>query len=226
MTLSIMDEILYQLAYSIPGFLLAVIIHEYAHGYMALRFGDSTAERAGRLTFNPAVHLDPMGTVVFPIICLALGGAVFGWARPVPVVPRNFKDIKRGIFWVSFAGPLANFLLGVLSALLLVLLHKFGGLGGYSTVFATMLQFSILINFILGGFNLIPLPPLDGSRMVATFLNGEALRKYESIAQYTPMIFLGVIGLSMVGIHTFGYLLMPFVWFAQKLPIYISYLIG
>lgn len=221
-----MGELLLRLAYSAPGFLLAVIVHEYSHGLMAKRFGDTTAERAGRLTFNPISHVDPMGTVVFPAICLMLGGAVFGWARPVPIVPRNFKDVKKGIFWVSFAGPLSNFILGFLSALFLVLLGKFGAIEGMGEQFAAMLQFSIFINFILGGFNLIPIPPLDGSRMVSTFLKGEALRKYESFAQYTPFIFLGVIALSMVGIHTFGYLLMPFMWVANQLPIYISYLIG
>lgn len=221
-----MEDILLKLAYSAPGFLLAVIVHEYSHGWVAKRFGDDTAERAGRLTFNPVSHIDPMGTVVFPAICLMLGGAVFGWARPVPIVPRNFKNIKKGIFWVSFAGPLSNFILGVLSAFILVLLYKFGMAQGIGEQFAAMLQFSIIINFILGGFNLIPIPPLDGSRMVATFLKGEALRKYESLAQYTPFIFLGVIALSMVGIHTFGYLLMPFMWLANNLPFYISQLLG
>ena len=121
-----MDDILLKLAYSAPGFLLAVIVHEYSHGWVAKRFGDDTAERAGRLTFNPVSHIDQMGTVVFPAICLMLGGAVFGWARPVPIVPRNFKNIKKGVFWVSFAGPLSNFILGVLSAFILVLLYKFG----------------------------------------------------------------------------------------------------
>ena len=221
-----LNDLLLRLAYSAPGFLLAVIVHEYSHGLMAKRFGDTTAERAGRLTFNPVSHVDPMGTVVFPAICLMLGGAVFGWARPVPIVPRNFKNVKKGIFWVSFAGPLSNFILGFISAFLLVLINKFGGFEIIGEQFAAMLQFSIFINFILGGFNLIPIPPLDGSRMVSTFLKGEALRKYESFAQYTPFIFLGVIALSMVGIHTFGYLLMPFMWVANQLPIYISYLIG
>jgi Zn-dependent protease len=179
-----MNEIIFKVAQSAPGFILAIVVHEWAHGYMAKRFGDDTAERAGRLTLNPAVHVDTMGTIIFPLVGVILGGMAFGWAKPVPVNSRNFKNAKSGIFWVSFAGPLANLALGIISAFLFVISVKHIGSYALKDSIESMLKFSISINFILMGFNLIPLPPLDGSRMVASFLKGEALRKYESFARY------------------------------------------
>lgn len=210
-----MNEIIFKVAQSAPGFLLAIVVHEWAHGYMAKRFGDNTAEKAGRLTLNPAAHIDMMGTIIFPLVGVILGGMAFGWAKPVPVNSRNFKNVKSGVFWVSFAGPLANLALGIVSAFLFVISVKHIGSYALKDSLESMLKFSISINFILMGFNLIPLPPLDGSRMVASFLKGEALRKYESFARYTPMIFLAAIFLSFNGVHTFGYILMPFLQLAN-----------
>ena len=217
-----MNEILFTIARCAPGLLLALVCHEYAHGYVAKLFGDDTAEKSGRLTFNPISHIDPVGTIAFPLILVVIGvvtgGAMtpFGWAKPVPVSSRNFKDVRKGVFWVSFAGPLANFFLGIISVFLYVLSIKhFPEFGGKAS-FEAMLRFSFLINFVLMGFNLIPLPPLDGSRMVASYLKGETLRKYEEFARYTPMIFLGAIFLgSFTGVSIFGILLAPFMYFAQ-----------
>lgn len=210
------QSIIYKIGQFAPGLLLAVVCHEWAHGYVAKLFGDDTAERSGRLTLNPVSHIDPFGTIFFPLLLTFIGATPFGWAKPVPVVSRNFSDIKRGVFWVSFAGPLANFFLGVLSAFFYVLLAKHIPSFGIKPQLLEVLRFSLLINFILMGFNLIPLPPLDGSRMLATFLKGEALRKYEEIARYTPMIFLGFIALSYMGlINIFGILLGPFMFLAQ-----------
>jgi Zn-dependent protease len=210
-----MNEIIFKVAQSAPGFILAIVVHEWAHGYMAKRFGDNTAEKAGRLTLNPMAHIDMMGTVIFPLVGVILGGMAFGWAKPVPVNSRNFKNVKSGVFWVSFAGPLANLALGIVSAFLFVISVKHIGSYALKDSLEAMLKFSISINFILMGFNLIPLPPLDGSRMVASFLKGEALRKYEAFARYTPMIFLAAIFLSFNGVHTFGYILMPFLQLAN-----------
>ncbi|MBD65343.1 MAG: site-2 protease family protein [Halobacteriovoraceae bacterium] len=204
------QNIIFTIAQSAPGFILAIVVHEWAHGYVAKRFGDNTAERAGRLTLNPAVHVDTVGTIIFPLIGILLGGMAFGWAKPVPVESRNFKNIRKGIFWVSFAGPLANLFLAVVSALLFVFSVKMLPQFGLKNSMEGMLQFSIFINCILMGFNLIPLPPLDGSRMVSSFLKGEALRKYEGIARFTPLIFIAAIFLSFQGVHTFGYILKPF----------------
>ena len=168
---------IFNVAKSAPGLLFAIIVHEWAHGYMAKRFGDLTAEREGRLTFNPVAHIDLVGTIIFPLIGIALGGVAFGWAKPVPVDTRNFSNMRKGIFWVSFAGPLANFVTGVISAFFYIISVKHIAEYGFKTPIEEMLKFSIIINFILMGFNLIPLPPLDGSKMVASFLKGEILRK-------------------------------------------------
>ena len=216
------EKFLFTLAQCAPGLLLALVCHEYAHGRVAKMFGDDLAEREGRLTLNPMSHIDPMGTVMFPLLLVFIGVASgsaitpFGWAKPVPVDSRNFKDVRKAVFWVSFAGPLANFAIGILSVLIWAISMKH--LPDYSgkLQFEQMLQFSFLINFILMGFNLIPLPPLDGSRMVATYLKGNALRKYEEFARYTPMIFIGSIFLSYAtGISIFSFLLKPFIYMAQ-----------
>lgn len=221
------QNILLTIAQSMPGFLLAIVVHEWAHGYMAKRFGDNTAEQAGRLTLNPAAHIDPMGTILFPLIGVVLGWMMIGWAKPVPVNSRNFKDFRKGMFWVSFAGPLANFILGTISSLTyaIVAIHVSRDFGFYE-ISLQMLRYSIFINFLLGVFNLLPLPPLDGSRMVASFLKGEALRKYEELAKYTPMIFLVIIGLSVMGISTLGRILAPTTLIGQKLTMYFLYLLG
>lgn len=222
-----MNYFIFNLAQSLPGFLLAIVAHEFAHGYMALKFGDETAKREGRLTFNPMAHFDLFGSLIFPIICIMLGGAVFGWAKPVPVDVRNFKNFRKGIFWVSFAGPLTNFILGTISGFLFALVAtKVPPTFEYYEIILRMLKYSILINFILGSFNLIPLPPLDGSKMVASLLKGEALRKYEGLARYTPMIFLVIFGLSMAGISTLGHILAPMVEFGNNLALYFLYLLG
>jgi Zn-dependent protease len=203
-------------AQCLPGLLFAIVIHEWAHGYIAMRFGDRTAQDSGRLTFNPAAHIDPFGTVMLPLLTMALGGMPFGYARPVPVDVRNFKNFRKGIFWVSFAGPLANFIAGTISALLYAIIKtQLDGGFSFYTESLKMLEYSIVINFVLGGFNLIPIPPLDGSKMVASFLKGELLRKYEEIGRYANFIFLGLFALSMSGVHIFGYILAPFLFMAN-----------
>ena len=204
------NQLIYTIAQSAPGFLFAVVIHEWAHGYMAKRFGDPTAERAGRLTLNPSAHIDPIGTILFPLIGVAIGGIAFGWAKPVPIDERNFSSRRAGLFWVSAAGALANFITGIVSAFFFVLSVKHFPEYGFKEPVEGMLKFSLIINFVLMGFNLIPLPPLDGSKMVSAFLKGETLRKYEDLARFTPMIFIAAILLSFNGVHTFSYILQPF----------------
>ncbi len=215
-----LNSILFNIAQSMPGFLLAIVAHEAAHAWMANKFGDPTAKNEGRLTLNPAAHYDPFGTILFPLIAAATNFAMIGWAKPVPVVSRNFKNYRQGIFWVSFAGPLMNIILGTLSALILAIIAtKVSTDWGFYTISLRMLRYSVFINFILAFFNLIPLPPLDGSKMISSFLKGNALYKYEAFAQYTPMIFIGVMALSFMGIHTIGYLMQP----ASDLANYIMF---
>ena len=214
------NGILFNIAQSMPGFLLAIVVHEAAHAWMANKFGDPTAKNEGRLTLNPAAHYDMMGTIIFPLIAACTSFAMIGWARPVPIEVRNFKKIRQGIFWVSFAGPLSNIILGTISAFLLALIATKVSPGwGYYNISLQMLRFSVFINFMLAFFNLIPLPPLDGSKMVSSFLRGETLRKYEDLARFTPMFFLGVMVLSFMGIHTLGYVLIP----AQMIANFILY---
>lgn len=215
-----LNAILFNIAQSLPGFLLAIVVHEAAHAWMAFKFGDPTAKNEGRMTLNPAAHYDPWGTVFLPLLAAFTGFAMIGWARPVPIEVRNFKNYRSGIFWVSFAGPLSNLLLGTLSAVVLAIIAtKTPTSWEYYSISIQMLRYSVFINFILGFFNLIPLPPLDGSKMVSSFLKGQALYKYEGLARYTPVIFIAVMALSFMGIHTLGYLLAP----AQMLANYLMF---
>lgn len=151
--------------------IFSAILHEYAHGWMALREGDPTAKYAGRLTLNPLAHIDLWGTVLMPLLLLYFFRFFFGYAKPVPINPNNFRNQRRGLILVSFAGPGANFLV----ALILGLFVRF--YPGLS--FASFLAFIVFINIWLGLFNLIPVPPLDGSKLLFGFLSGRAGRAVE-----------------------------------------------
>ena len=215
-----LNSVLFNIAQSLPGFLLAIVTHEAAHAWMANKFGDPTAKNLGRLTLNPAAHYDPFGTILFPLLAAFTNFAMIGWARPVPVEVRNFKNMRKGIFWVSFAGPLSNLILGTLSALILAIIAtQVSSSWEFYTISIRMLRYSVFINFIIAFFNLIPLPPLDGSKMVSSFLKGRTLYNYENFARYTPAIFMGIMALSFMGIHTLGYLLAP----AQELANFILF---
>lgn len=200
-----LSQIIYKLLINVPAFLFAIVAHEWAHAYVALKFGDDTAKNEGRLTLSPMAHIDVMGTIVWPIICLFLGGVVFGYAKPVPVNPSRFKKYRQGLFWVSFAGPLMNVALGIVSCFLyaLVLTKMPQDFTLYAQI-KGMLEVSVLINFVLAIFNLIPFPPLDGSKMVSSFLNYDQARKYEDLQRFS-LIFLLVLWTT----NTFSYLFMP-----------------
>lgn len=177
---------------------MAIVVHELAHAYVAYRFGDSTAMMSGRVTLNPQAHIDPLGTVALPLIGAALGGVMFGWAKPVPVNPTRFKNYREGLFWVSFAGPLSNFLLAFFCIIgFAVLITQVSPSFFFYDVFSQMLYQAILINIVIGGFNLIPFPPLDGSKMVMSFLNYETSRSYEELQRYF-MIFILVIWMTPI----------------------------
>jgi len=207
------NQILYRLVVSAPVFLLAITCHEYAHGRVALMFGDNTAKSEGRLTLNPVSHIDLFGTIILPLILVVIGGGVFGYAKPVPVNPSRYKNIKWGIFWVSFAGPLANISLSIISAFLLVALKLYLPESmEMKSALVDIVKTSVFINVILAVFNLIPWPPLDGSRMLSTFLDYNAKVKYEQLERFTFFFF---IALWMTNI--FSYLMMPAMWMANQL---------
>ncbi len=181
-----------------PAFLMALVVHEFAHAWMAEKFGDKTSEWQGRLTLNPAAHIDVFGTIVFPLISIISGANIFfGWAKPVPINPNLFSNYRKGLFWVSFAGPLSNILLGFLTAFGFIAFASFVPESfGFHKAGAEMLQTLLLINFSLAVFNLVPIPPLDGSNMVLSFLGYEASRKFMVIQQYSfyILIFLMISG--------------------------------
>lgn len=169
--------------------LLAITVHEYAHGRVAYQFGDGTAKYHGRLSLNPLRHLDPLGTVT-----LLLFG--FGWAKPVPINPYNFCDYRSGMLWVSFAGPLANFALALLSYFMLYLPIRLGFYWEYYVQFFNNLA---IFNILLGVFNLIPIPPLDGSKILAALAPESVTDLLRRIEPYAPVLLILLIFSGAVG---------------------------
>lgn len=177
----------------------SVMVHEIAHGYAAYRLGDPTAKNAGRLTLNPAKHLDPVGSVVLPLVMALMNGPIFAYAKPVPYNPYYFKDRKKGELIVAFAGPLSNVAQALVGALVCFLAQY-----AAPSFYFNEIAFSVLswiytfgyyycyINLVLFFFNVIPLPPLDGASIVAVFLNERGLEKFYKIKQYSMFILLAV----------------------------------
>ena len=183
----------------IPGLLLALTFHEYSHGRMAYELGDPTAARAGRLTLNPLSHLDPIGT-------LALFLFHFGWAKPVPINPYYFKNPRRDIILVSIAGPGANFILAIISGLALKLMTH---IGLYNTAAWRMMLYTMYINVILAMFNLIPIPPLDGAKVLFGLIRVRESTIF-MLERSGPMILLALILLgSFSGINILWFFIYP-----------------
>lgn len=196
---------LQQLIILAPPFLLAITMHEYAHGYVAWCLGDPTAQQQGRLTLNPVKHLDPIGVLAFIIMKI-------GWAKPVPVNPAYFKDPVRGMVWVSLAGPGANFALALASALVLKLLMFTGSLLPHAIFLplAKMLAASVWINLLLAFFNLIPFPPLDGSKILSGFLPADLAAMYQKLEPFGFIIllvlfYLGVLSRIIYPLTNYSY---------------------
>lgn len=166
-------------------FLAAIILHEVAHGYVAYLFGDDTAKRAGRLTLNPISHMDVMGTI-FLIIVLVTGFGI-GWAKPVPVNPLRFRHLRWGLFCVALAGPAANILQAAASFFIAALyVNGVIAFKGIETLISSM----FFLNMLLATFNLVPIPPLDGSRIVSSVLPFNMMRLYNRIEPFGIMIVL------------------------------------
>jgi Zn-dependent protease len=179
---------------SIPVFIFAIVIHEVAHGWVAYRLGDSTAKHLGRLTLNPISHIDPIGTVALPIMLMIMNSpVVFGWAKPVPINFLNLRNPKKDIIYVGLAGPLANIIFAFILAALLRLFPA-----AHSPVFTEVVFLSILVNLVLAAFNLIPLPPLDGSRILFGLLPARLAVKYMSIEKYGFIILFILLWLGFI----------------------------
>jgi len=184
--------------------LFSIVFHEVAHGKVALWRGDTTARDAGRLTLNPLPHIDIFGTIIFPLILVLTHSPVlFGWAKPVPINPWRFREAKKDMALVGAAGPASNLLLAVGAGILFRLsLRGFGP----SSPLSQALFFGVFINLVLAFFNLIPIPPLDGSRIVMGFLPGDLAVQYNRIERYGFIIIFGLLFLGL-----FQYILFPIV---------------
>jgi Zn-dependent protease len=174
----------------------AIVLHEIAHGYAAYLMGDDTAKKAGRLTLNPIAHVDPVGTIILPAVMLLLsqGRYFFGWAKPVPFNPHNFANERVGTLITGVAGPVTNITLAFVAGMLSRLFELPGGVWevrDFTSIASILLYFSYA-NLVLAFFNLVPIPPLDGSRVVQAFLPDAARRAYYSIEPYGFMLLIGI----------------------------------
>jgi Zn-dependent protease len=193
MELSLIQKIT---VYALPV-IFAITVHEAAHGFVARHFGDMTAAAAGRISFNPLRHIDPIGTVLVPLLTMMAGGILFGWAKPVPVNFGRLRHPKRDMLWVAAAGPASNLAMAMLWALALKFASTFPE--AIATPLALMAQAGIMINVVLMVLNLFPLPPLDGGRIAVSLLPQPLAWKYAQIERYgflilIVLLFTGILG--------------------------------
>lgn len=194
------SQIIQQIILIVPGFLLAITVHEFTHGYVAYRLGDPTAKLMGRLTLNPISHLDPFGTLALILT------QMIGWAKPVPVDPRYLRNPRRDMLWISLGGPASNLATAVLISILIhALVIVFGRPTGVVSSFLLeplypILFYAMQINVVLAVFNLLPVPPLDGSQILASLLPREQALKFEQLQPY-GVIILMILLLS--GVHRY-----------------------
>ncbi len=202
--------------------LFAICVHESAHAWMANRLGDPTAKMLGRVSLNPLVHIDPFGTIIMPLILIVLGFPPFGWAKPTPVDPRNFRNPVRDDILTAVAGPVSNFLTALVSIVLLSLVARgsnapisFLYISDTESPLTILFKRAVLINVVLAVFNLIPLPPLDGSHVIRHFLSYNALRVYDRIGYGALVVILFI--LPLAGFNLVGILITPFLYFFAAL---------
>lgn len=216
--------------YAIPV-ILAITLHEAAHGYVAMRLGDMTAYAAGRVSLNPIRHIDPIGTVIFPLALLAVaklvgaGGILFGWAKPVPVNFANLRHPKRDMLWVAAAGPLSNLAMALMWALALK-----AGLSPHAGYFALPLTLmgaaGIFINVIFMVLNLLPLPPLDGGRMLVSVLPHRLARVVSRIEPYGFVVLIVLLVTGVLNFVLWPLIIITMTWIAGGLGIPVSQLFG
>lgn len=198
-----------------PVFLFSLSFHEASHAWAANRLGDPTAKMLGRLTLNPLAHIDWIGTVLFPLMMFLMPGLLlFGWAKPVPVDPRNLRGGRRGNLKVGAAGPISNLLLAVVFSLLIRLALHFQMAGETAGIVLQVLETGVILNLMLGFFNLIPIPPLDGSQILAGVLPLRQLEAYERFSRYGFLIllaglYLGIFRYLSIPVYGIAGLLLP-----------------
>lgn len=198
-------------AYALPV-LFAITVHEAAHGYAAKYFGDTTAEKMGRITLNPFKHIDLIGTILLPAISIALGGILFGWAKPVPVNFAKLRHPKKDMLWVALAGPASNFVMAIVWGLLLNRIELFPD--NAQNYLMQMSIAGIQINLVLLVLNLFPLPPLDGGRIAVSLLPMPAAIALAKLEQYGMFILIALMFTGLLGV-----MLSPVLRFFQQLLI-------
>jgi Zn-dependent protease len=188
----------------IPPLLFALTFHEFSHALIATRLGDPTARLLGRLTLNPIPHLDVMGTLVFVLT------QRIGWAKPVPIDERYLKHPRRDIMWIALAGPVSNLLLALFFGTLTRVLSMHPVASRSEEILRYMMLYSVVVNLALMAFNLIPIFPLDGSRILTGILSRQWAERYRELDRTGPMVLMGIVVLGMVtGINLFGYVVSP-----------------
>jgi Zn-dependent protease len=184
-----MNDIIQTIAvYALPV-LFAITLHEAAHAYAAKYFGDPTAYQAGRMSMNPIKHVDPLGTIVIPVLMYMFTPFVFGYAKPVPIDFNRLRNPKRQMAWVALAGPFANFVMALGWMILALFINAFGG----AEFFAKMARAGILVNLLVFAFNLVPIPPLDGGRILTSILPDALAYKFARIEPYGFFIVLALL---------------------------------
>jgi Zn-dependent protease len=209
------EALIIKIAVSAIPILLAITVHEASHGYAAKHFGDLTAEKMGRITLNPFKHIDPVGTVLLPMLTLFFGGVLFGWAKPVPVQFGNLRNPKKDMFWVAAAGPASNFVMAILWGMLLGYTSR--GINGdveitsLSGFILAMSWTGISINIALMVLNLLPMPPLDGGRIAVSLLPNHLAFKLAQLEKYGFIILI-----ALMFTHVLDKILSPFISFFEQ----------
>jgi Zn-dependent protease len=216
-----------------PGMIVAITLHEASHGYVAWKLGDDTAYRLGRVTFNPIRHIDPMGTIIMPALILFATNFnfMFGYAKPVPVNFRRLRSPRRDMVLVAVAGPGSNIVIALVSAIALRFVPESGSTT--TTIIAQMLIYSVFFNAMIGVFNMIPLPPLDGGRVAVGLLPYPLAVRLARLERYGMIILLiALIGLPLIGqqigrdLNVLSWIIMPIVDYVQGLIYFVTGNVG